>query len=193
MRVIGIDPGTARTGWGVVEVRVVEVLQQHGAERRGAEGKLQTLKPIDFGYIKTTPKHPNSERLKKIYEALLAVVESTTPDEMAIEKIFFNANVKTALSVGQARGVCLLAAAVSGLPAFEYNTSEVKSVVTGYGRATKSEVASRVKELLRLEETPKPDDVTDALAIAATHIFLNFSETGETKTKVAHSGAARTK
>jgi crossover junction endodeoxyribonuclease RuvC len=92
---------------------------------------------------------------------------------MAIEMIFFNTNVKTALSVGQARGVCLLAAAISDIPAYEYNTSEVKSIITGYGRATKSEVATSVMEKLKLEEMPKPDDVTDALAIAATHIIRN--------------------
>ncbi len=154
MRVIGIDPGTAMTGWGVVEFN-------HG-----------TLKSIDFGYITTTLKQPGAERLKKIYEDLLAVIKNTTPDDMAIEKIFFNINVKTALSVGQARGVCLLAAAIAGLPAYEYNTSEVKNIITGYGRATKSEVAGKVKELLRLDEIPKPDDVTDALAIATTHIVL---------------------
>ncbi|MCW3135024.1 MAG: crossover junction endodeoxyribonuclease RuvC [Methanophagales archaeon] len=153
MRVIGIDPGTARTGWGVVEFN-------NGL-----------LKLIDFGYIKTTPSQSKEERLKKIYEDLLAVIKSKMPDDMAIEKIFFNINVKTALSVGQARGVCLLAAAIADIPAYEYNTSEVKSIITGYGRATKDEVASRVKELLQLEETPKPNDITDALAIAATHII----------------------
>ncbi len=154
MRVIGIDPGTARTGWGVVEFN------------------HRTLKSIDFGYIKTTSRQTNEERLKKIYEDLLAVIKKVTPDDLAIEKIFFNINVKTALSVGQARGVCLLAAAITNISAYEYNTSEVKNIITGYGRATKSEVASKVKELLRMEETPKPDDVTDALAIAATHIIL---------------------
>jgi len=153
MRVIGIDPGTAITGWGVVEFN------------------HETLKSIDFGYITTTPEQPGAERLKKIYEDLLAVIKNTTPDVMAIEMIFFNINVKTALSVGQARGVCLLAAAIANIPAHEYNTSEVKSIITGYGRATKSEVASKIKELLYLKETPKPDDVTDALAIAATHII----------------------
>ena len=152
MRVIGIDPGTAITGWGVVEFN---------------SGKLES---INCGCIKTTPKQSNGERLKKIYEDLLALIADTTPDEMAIEKIFFNTNVKTALSVGQARGVCLLAAAVAGLPIYEYNTTEVKNFITGYGRATKSDVASKVTELLQLEEVPKPDDVTDALAIAATHI-----------------------
>ena len=152
MRIIGIDPGTAITGWGVIEFN-------HG-----------TLKSIDFGCIKTTPKQSDEVRLKKIYEDLLVVIKNMTPDSMAIEKLFFNINVKTALSVGQARGVCLLAAATAGLPAYEYNTSEVKNVITGYGRATKSEVASKVQELLCLKETPKPDDVTDALAIAATHI-----------------------
>jgi crossover junction endodeoxyribonuclease RuvC len=157
MRVIGIDPGTAITGWGVVEFN---------------NGRL---KSVDCGYIKTTTKQSNSDRLKKIYNDLLVLIADTTPDDMAIEKIFFNTNVKTALSVGQARGVCLLAAAIAGLHICEYNTSEVKSFVTGYGRATKSEVASRVKELLQLEEVPKPDDVTDALAIAVTHIALKLN------------------
>ncbi len=163
MRVIGIDPGTAITGWGVVE-----------KERRDTDGGI--LNPVAFGCIRTTPEQSRAERLKKIYEDLLAVIKDVVPDRMAIEKIFFNINVKTALSVGQARGVCLLAAAVSGLPAYEYNTSEVKSVIAGYGRATKREVASRVKELLHLEEIPKPDDVTDALAIATAHIFLMEKE-----------------
>ncbi len=153
VRVIGIDPGTAITGWGVVE------------------DKNGTLESVDFGYIKTTPKQLKAERLKQIYEDLLNVIKDTTPDVMAIEMIFFNINVKTALNVGQARGVSLLAAAVSGLSTYEYNTSEVKNVMTGYGRATKKEVASKIKELLRLQETPKPDDVSDALAIAATHII----------------------
>ncbi len=157
MRVIGIDPGTAITGWGIVEFN-------NG-----------TLKSIDFGYIKTTPEQSNAGRLKTIYEDLLAVIKDMTPDDMAIEMIFFNVNVKTALSVGQARGVCLLAAATAGLPTYEYNTSEVKSLIAGYGRSTKSEVATRVKELLHLEEIPKPDDVTDALAIAATHISLKLN------------------
>jgi len=153
VRVIGIDPGTAITGWGVVE------------------SKTGVFKPVKFGCIKTTTKQSRAERLKVIYEELLALIKETTPDVMAIEMIFFNVNVKTALSVGQARGVCLLAAAVSGLSAYEYNTSEVKSIITGYGRATKSEVANSITELLRMEEIPKPDDVTDALAIAATHII----------------------
>jgi len=152
MRVIGIDPGTAITGWGVVELT-------NGV-----------LKPIEFGCIKTTTGESKAERLKKIYDDLLAVISAMKPDAMAIEKIFFNINVKTALSVGQARGVCLLAAAVAGLPTYEYNTSEVKNIITGYGRSTKSEVATRVKELLQLVVIPKPDDVTDALAIAATHL-----------------------
>ncbi|RZN37758.1 MAG: crossover junction endodeoxyribonuclease RuvC [Methanophagales archaeon ANME-1-THS] len=152
MRVIGIDPGTAITGWGVVELT-------NGV-----------LKPIEFGCIKTTTVGSKAERLKKIYDDLLALLGALKPDAMAIEKIFFNINVKTALSVGQARGVCLLAAAVAGVPTYEYNTSEVKNVITGYGRSAKGEVATRVKELLQLEVIPKPDDVTDALAIAATHL-----------------------
>ena len=152
MRVIGIDPGTAITGWGIVEY---------------TNGRL---KSINYGCIKTSMAQSKGERLKEIYEALLELIADTKPDEMAIEKLFFNTNVKTALSVGQARGVCLLAAAIAGVPAYEYNTSEVKNFITGYGRATKSDVANKVKELFQLEKIPKPDDVTDALAIAATHI-----------------------
>lgn len=155
MRVIGIDPGTARTGWGVIEL---------------SNGRL---KPIDFGYVKTTTSQSKAERLKKIYNDLIAVIRDLTPEVMAIEMVFFNTNVKTALSVGQARGVCLLAAAISDIPAYEYNTSEVKSIITGYGRANKSEVANSIMDQLKLAEMPKPDDVTDALAIAATHIILN--------------------
>lgn len=155
MRVIGIDPGTAITGWGVVEF---------------TDGHLSS---VDYGCIKTSTAQSRAERLKLIYLALLELIAATTPDLMAIEKIFFNTNVKTALSVGQARGVCLLAAAIAGLPVYEYNTSEVKNVIAGYGRSTKTEVASRVKELLALELIPRPDDVTDALAIAATHVVLS--------------------
>lgn len=152
MRVIGIDPGTARTGWGVIEFTNC------------------TVKAVNFGCIKTTTKQSGGERLKVIYDELLELIAETKPEEMAIEKLFFNTNVKTALSVGQARGVCILAAATRGLLISEYNTTEVKNFMTGYGRAAKSDVANRVKELLQLEVMPKPDDVTDALAIAATHI-----------------------
>jgi crossover junction endodeoxyribonuclease RuvC len=134
----------------------------------------RTFKSVNFGCIKTSTKQSNGERLKLIYDALLELIVETKPDELAIEKIFFNTNVKTALSVGQARGVCLLAATTAGLPTYEYNTTEVKSFVTGYGRARKSDVADRVKDLLQLEAMPKPDDVTDALAIAATHIALTL-------------------
>jgi crossover junction endodeoxyribonuclease RuvC len=152
MRVIGIDPGTARTGWGILEFN-------NG-----------TLKSIDCGCIMTSTKENNGERLKRIYDVLLELIAEKKPDEMAIEKIFFNTNVKTALSVGQARGVCILAATTAGLQTYEYNTTEVKNFITGYGRATKSDVANKVKELLQLEVMPKPDDVTDALAIGVTHI-----------------------
>lgn len=162
---IGIDPGTAITGWGVLEFRAGSGTSSDG----GGEGLK--LEVIDFGCIKTSPNQSPEERLKKIYTDLLAVIERTKPDDMAIEKIFFNINVKTALSVGQARGVCMLAAAITSLSAYEYNTSEVKSMIAGHGRASKQEVASEVTNLLGLEKTPKPDDVTDALAIAAAHIF----------------------
>lgn len=158
MRVIGIDPGTAITGWGVVELT-------NGI-----------LRPIEFGCIKTSTRDSKAARLKQLYENLLAVLTALKPDAMAIEKLFFNINVKTALSVGQARGVCLLAAAVTGVPTYEYNTSEVKNVITGYGRSGKAEVATRIKDLLHLEVIPKPDDITDALAIATTHLSQHLKE-----------------
>ena len=155
MRVLGIDPGTATTGWGVVEFR---------------DGKISC---IDFGCIRTHAKEAKAERLRIIYRSLLRIIRRFRPEDMAIEKLFFNANVKTALSVGQARGVCLLAAAVAGLNAYEYNTSAVKRIVAGHGKATKREVALRVKEILRLDGIPKPDDASDALAIAIAHILTS--------------------
>ncbi len=156
MRALGIDPGTAITGWGVVEF---------------ANGRLAS---VDCGCIKTSTAFTPGERLKRIYNELLRLIEATKPDEMAIEKLFFNTNVKTALSVGQARGVCLLAAATRDLPIYEYNTTEVKNFMTGYGRAKKQEVARKVTEVLELTEIPRPDDVSDALAIATTHMAQKF-------------------
>ncbi|MHC1579962.1 MAG: crossover junction endodeoxyribonuclease RuvC [Candidatus Alkanophagales archaeon] len=158
MRVIGIDPGTATTGWGVVSLK--------GRRRK------HRLRCVACGAVRTSPSLATAERLKKIYDELSLIIEETKPQEMALEKLFFNVNVKTAVSVTRAAAACMLAAAAHGVPVFEYNPSHVKRTLVHYGRATKTEVASRVRELLRLEDAPKPDDVTDALAVAICHILL---------------------
>ncbi|MCW3132241.1 MAG: crossover junction endodeoxyribonuclease RuvC [Candidatus Methanospirare jalkutatii] len=152
-RVIGIDPGIAETGWGIVEL--------------GDDG----FRCVAHGCIRTRQDQPKEMRLKTIYDSLLKIISQYEPDIMAIEKIFFNANVKTAMSVGQSRGVCMLAAAVSGLKTYEYNSSAVKNIITGRGRASKKEVARCVCEILHMDKIPRPYDVTDALAIALAHLL----------------------
>ncbi|MDF2956751.1 MAG: Holliday junction resolvasome RuvABC endonuclease subunit RuvC [Candidatus Alkanophagales archaeon MCA70_species_1] len=167
VKVIGIDPGTATTGWGVVSLE---------GRRRGHK-----LRCVACGAVRTSPRKKAAERLKRIYDELSLIIERTKPQEMALEKLFFNINVKTAVSVTRAAAACMLAAAAHDMPVFEYNPSHVKWTLVRYGRATKIEVANRVKELLRLEETPKPDDVTDALAVAICHILLRTNSDGGRK------------
>lgn len=151
MIIMGIDPGTAITGYGVV--------------------KLENNRHIVLGYgaIRTTTKQSTPLRLETIYAELTDLVAEFHPDCIAIEELFFNKNVSTALAVGQARGVAILAGAHAGLPIAEYTPLQVKMAVTGYGRASKEQVAYMIKMLLGLAETPKPDDVTDALAVCICH------------------------
>lgn len=151
MIIMGIDPGTAITGYGVV--------------------KLENNRHIvlGFGAIRTTNKQSTPLRLETIYAELTDLVAEFHPDCIAIEELFFNKNVSTALAVGQARGVAILAGAHAGLPIAEYTPLQVKMAVTGYGRASKEQVAYMIKMLLGLAETPKPDDVTDALAVCICH------------------------
>ncbi len=151
MVILGIDPGTAITGYGLVE-------------KQGNH-----LKRIAFGVILTAPEMPTALRLQQIYHGLQAVIEQYRPDMMAVEQLFFNKNVRTALTVGQARGVVLLAGAEAGLDIIEYTPLQVKMAVVGYGRAEKRQVQEMVKILLCLNEIPKPDDAADALAIAICH------------------------
>jgi len=148
MIVIGIDPGTARTGYGVLE-------------SAGNELRL-----IDYGCLETIPDRPLPERLLLIFDALEGLVEDHHPDLMGVERLFFNRNVQTAFAVGQARGVALLVAARHGLPVFEYGPNEVKMAVTGYGRAPKEQVQRMVQMVLRMPVLPRPDDAADALAVA---------------------------
>ena len=151
MRIIGIDPGTATTGFGIIE-------HNHGQ-----------FKFVDAGVIITPPDQPMPNRLITIHRELSEVIAETKPDEAAVELLFFATNVTTAISVGQARGVILLALAEAGLLPAEYTPMQIKQAVTGYGGAKKPQIQEMVRVLLKLPVIPKPDDAADALAAAITH------------------------
>lgn len=151
MRILGVDPGTATTGFGVIE------------HHRGL------FKFVDAGVITTPAGQPMPERLITIHEELAQVIKETNPTQAAVELLFFATNVTTAISVGQARGVILLTLAEAGLSPAEYTPMQVKQAVTGYGGAKKPQIQDMVRTLLKLPVIPKPDDAADALAIAITH------------------------
>jgi crossover junction endodeoxyribonuclease RuvC len=148
MIVLGIDPGTAATGYGVVE-------------RDGAK-----LRAIDYGCLETLPTQELPARLLEIHRGVTELILTHKPVQLGVERLFFNKNVQTAFAVGQARGVVLLAAAEHGLPVFEYGPHEVKLAVTGYGRADKRQVQRMVQAVLGMSVLPRPDDAADALAVA---------------------------
>lgn len=151
MRILGIDPGTATTGFGVIDID---------------QGKL---KFVDAGVIITTPDELMERRLATIYDELSQLIGEHKPTVMAIELLYFQNNVTTAMTVGQARGVAILLAAQHNLPLAEYTPLQVKQAVTGYGKAEKPQIQEMVKVLLKLGAIPKPDDAADALAVAITH------------------------
>ncbi|HLE52943.1 MAG TPA: crossover junction endodeoxyribonuclease RuvC [Anaerolineales bacterium] len=153
MLVIGIDPGTAITGYGLV--------------REGEDGSLAL---VDYGAIVTPSDQPLNLRLLELYRRLKELLLLHRPDSGAVEKLFFARNVRTALAVGQARGVVLLALAETKVPLGEYTPLEVKQAVAGYGKADKNQVQQMVRALLGLAEVPYPDDAADALAIAICHV-----------------------
>lgn len=148
LRIIGIDPGIAIVGFGVVE-------------QRG-----NRLKTVQFGTIQTKADLPTARRLKQIYDTVSELLREYEPSIVAVEKLFFNRNVTTAFTVGQARGVIVLAAEQAGVEVTEYTPLEVKQAVVGYGRADKHQVQEMVKTLLGLPVIPRPDDVADALGVA---------------------------
>lgn len=150
MIVLGIDPGTASVGYGIVE-------------RRGS-----ALRAVDYGTVSTSPDEPLATRLQQIHALVAELIETHAPDVVAVERLFFSRNAQTALAVGQARGVVLLAAAQAGVAVREATPNEVKSGVTGYGAADKGQVARMVTVILQLVEVPTPDDTADALATAIT-------------------------
>ena len=153
MLVIGIDPGTATTGYGLV--------------RENQDGSLSA---VDFGAILTPADMPMPLRLLELYQKIKQILFLHRPESGAVEKLFFQRNVSTAISVGQGRGVALLALAESGIDVLEYTPLEVKQAVVGYGRADKGQVQAMVKAILNLDEIPTPDDAADALAIAICHL-----------------------
>ncbi|UHA74337.1 crossover junction endodeoxyribonuclease RuvC [Paenibacillus sp. 481] len=151
MRILGIDPGIAIVGFGFVD----------------KEGSRIT--PVQYGCIQTESTTAPEMRLVQVYEATEQLLDQFKPDAMAVEKLFFNRNVTTAFSVGQARGVIILAAAKRGIPVAEYTPMQVKQAIVGYGKAEKKQVQEMVKMFLKLRVVPKPDDVADALAVAICH------------------------
>ncbi len=155
MRVLGIDPGLAITGYGVIE----------------GDG-TDTPRPVSYAAIRTPAGMPVPERLAQLYAALCEVVDTYDPDVMAVEHLFFGRNVTTAMTVGQARGVVLLCAAQHNIPVAEYKPTEVKQALVGYGRAAKHQVQFMVQATLELPDVPRPDDVADALAVAICHYFV---------------------
>lgn len=155
MLIIGIDPGYAIVGIGVVEY---------------VGNKFRTL---EYNAITTPAGMATTERLKKIYQEMNMYLDKYNPDAVAIEELFFNSNQKTAINVAQARGVLLVAVANRNIPICEYTPLQVKQSVTGYGRADKKQIQTMVKMLLGLNAIPKPDDAADALAIAICHAHSN--------------------
>lgn len=152
MLVLGIDPGTAITGYGLV--------------REDEQG----LTLVACGTVTTPAGELLPQRLQAIYRALAAIIREHQPDQVAVEELFFSRNVRTALAVGHARGVVLLAAADAGLPLFEYKPLEVKQAITGYGGADKNQIQEMIRMLLNLERIPQPDDAADAVAVAVCHV-----------------------
>ncbi len=157
MIILGIDPGYAIVGFGIIKYE---------------KGRVSVL---DFGAITTPAGMEFTERLKSIYEDLSYLFDKYKPDAMAVEKLFFNTNQKTAIDVAQARGVILLAAKLHGTECFEYTPLQVKQSVVGYGRAEKKQVQEMTRQLLGLSAVPKPDDTADALAMAICHAHCSGS------------------
>ena len=167
MLTLGIDPGTAILGYGLVE--------SGAADSRGRPDE-EELRMVEYGALRTPAHAPLSERLPMLYDGLIELMKEHKPQAVAIEELFFNKNVRTALSVGQARGVIILAAAHSQMHIAEYTPLQVKQAVVGYGRATKEQVQSMVKILLHMDHIPQPDDAADALAVAICHIHSRVYE-----------------
>lgn len=154
MRSLGIDPGTATMGWGVVE-----------------EDGQGGVRLVDYGALTTSKNEPLARRLRMLYDGLCHIIAAHRPDTAAVEELFFSKNVTTAISVSHARGVALLALANADLAVHEYRPMAIKLAITGYGHADKQQIQEMVRLQLGLEGIPKPDDAADALAIAICHFY----------------------
>ena len=154
MRSLGIDPGTATMGWGVVE--------------DDGEGGVRL---VGYGALTTPKEEPLARRLRMLYDGLCRIIAANRPDTAAVEELFFSKNVTTAISVSHARGVALLALANADLPVHEYRPMAVKLAITGYGHAEKQQIQEMVRLQLGLDDIPRPDDAADALAIAICHFY----------------------
>lgn len=152
MLVLGIDPGTAITGYGLVT------------------GSGSRLEPVAYGVIRTPAKTELANRLLTVHHEIGRIIDDYSPDAVAVEELFFNQNAKTFFAVSQSRGAVILTAALRGLPVFEYTPLQVKQAVVGYGRAEKAQVQEMVKRLLRMSAVVKPDDAADALAVGICHM-----------------------
>ena len=157
MIILGIDPGLAIVGWGVIEYRNAR------------------FKTIAYGSLQTPAGMRTEERLKEIFDGMNELIEKYHPDAMAVEELFFTNNITTGIRVAEARGIILLAAELACVPIFEYTPPQVKQAVVGYGRAEKRQVISMVTMLLGLPKPPRPDDTADALAIAICHAHSGAS------------------
>ncbi len=153
MLVLGVDPGTATTGYALV-----------------AEDTQGELRLDRYGVFETRAGEPMAARLQSIHAELSVLIRETGPEAMAVEELFFSRNTTTALSVGQARGVVLLAAAQATLPVYEYKPTEVKQALVGYGGASKVQIQEMLRMMLGLAEIPRPDDAADAIAVAICHL-----------------------
>ncbi len=151
LRILGIDPGIAIVGFGFID-------------KTGSK-----VSPVQYGCIQTEAHTPEEERLQQVYEGMLQLIDKYEPEAVAFEKLFFNRNVTTAMTVSQARGVLVLAAVQRGLPIAEYTPMQIKQAIVGYGKAEKKQVQEMVRMYLKLASIPKPDDVADALAVAICH------------------------
>lgn len=147
MRILGIDPGVATTGWAVVDFDKEE-------------------KIVDFGVVSTSKEHTQPERLSEIYEDIVKIIKDFSPDYGAVELLLFNNNAKTAMAVGESRGVVILALTQNKIPFLQFTPPQIKLSISGNGRADKKQVQENVKRIFKLEQLPKPDDAADAVAIA---------------------------
>lgn len=166
MIILGIDPGYAIVGWGVIEY------------------KSNKFRVIDYGAVTTQAKTPFPQRLADIYSQLNEIILKHRPEVMSMEKLFYNNNAKTVIDVAQARGVITLAAKQNAVEIFEYTPLQVKQSVTGYGRAVKKQVQEMTRVILNLEKIPKPDDTADALAMAICHAHCSGSLLGSLNIKI---------